>query len=114
VLKDDQVAELKGVSANPVPISEGGYEFVFLPGVTLPSGCTPSVVDLLLCPQSKDNYQTRLYFSQQVTGPGALNWNSSVRIAERNWVAFSWQGVAAEQRLLQILLGHLDAFKKKG
>ena len=112
MLNADELDELKSLSSNPVPLTEGGFEFVFMLKVKMPAGCTPSEVDLLLCPQTKDGYATRLYFSEQVTGPKSLNWNGSVRIAERNWVAYSWQGVASDQRLLQILLGHLDAFKR--
>ena len=112
-MRTEQIDELKVLCPQPVALTEGSFEFVFMPKVKMPHGCLPSEVDLLLCPQTKDNYATRLYFSEQVTGPNALNWNSSVRIAERNWVAFSWQGVSADQRLLQILLGHLDALKKR-
>ena len=43
-------------------------------------------------------------------GRKPLNWNGSVRIAERNWHAFSWR-TPGDLRLAQMLSVHLKALQ---
>lgn len=103
----DQAEELKKVFSNVSYAEEGGYRYYLIPQLELPENCTPRVVDVLLCPDLKDGYNSRLYFSQQITSGKALNWHvTGVRILERNWCAFSWQ-LPAGLRLAQMLTAHL-------
>jgi hypothetical protein len=104
-----QLKELGGMYPDVRVISEGGYHFVHIPKLTLPAGSRPAEVEALLCPQSRDGYSTRLFLSAPVSGKGN-NWTQH-RIADRTWHTWSWQNVHAGQRLTQILLGHLEAFR---
>jgi hypothetical protein len=114
-LPTDQIDELKLIAANIAVCDEGGVSFILLPSFKLPDGCSPCIMDLLLCPASRDGYESRLFFSEKVVpaekvGRTALNWNGSVRIAERNWQAFSWR-TPAGLRFAQMLSIHLKALQ---
>lgn len=105
-----EVSELFALYPGAQSVSEAGVTFVLLPGLALPAGCIPPVVDALLCPSPRDGYESRLYFSANIAGGPARNWNGSVRIAERNWVAVSWR-TAAGLRMAQMVSSHLDAVR---
>lgn len=111
----DQIEELKLIAPNIAECDECGVSFILLPSYRLPDGCTPCIVDLLLCPAPRDGYQSRLFFAERVLpseklGRPALNWNGSVRIAERNWQAFSWR-TPTGLRIAQMLAIHLKALQ---
>ena len=90
---------------------EFGLTYILLPQLRLPNGCTPVVVDALLCLSPRDNYPTRLFFAQQVAGKNALNWNASnVVILQRNWFAYSWNHVASG-RAIEVLAQHLKGLQ---
>jgi hypothetical protein len=104
-------SELQAIAPGAHRIEEAGLHYIFLPGLRMPKGCTPEVVDCLLCLDSRDGYPTRLFFATQVSAPGkSLNWNGAAHILGRNWVAYSWKDAAAPHPV-QILLGHLDALR---
>jgi hypothetical protein len=108
---EDQLAELKRLCPEVRQCEEAGCTYLLLPGLRLPEGCNPSVIDALLCPTTRDGYASRLFFAERVQSRAALNWNANrVRILERNWDAFSWR-MSAEPRLIQMLAAHLRAFK---
>src|SRR5947209_272789 len=109
-LPDDQVAELKVFYPEVLSAKEGGITYLLLPSASLPSGCSPLRMDLLLCPFERDGYPSRLYFSERVNCPKGLNWNSGLRVLERNWFAFSWK-IAPGLRLLQMVQEHLRALR---
>lgn len=112
-LPDDEVAELKGFFPDLLAAKEGGITYVLLRNARLPQGCSPSSMDLLLCPAERDGYTSRLYFAERVqaapTAP-ALNWNGTCRVLERNWSAFSWK-VPGGLRLAQLVQAHLRALR---
>ena len=86
---EDQIKELAAFGT-VTSGSEGGVTFFRIAGVTLPDGCDPSTVNVLLCPQMRDNYKFRLYFSSVVKGPKTHNWNGqNTRLLEENWHAYS-------------------------
>jgi len=89
---------------------EQQIQYVLLPSLRLPPGCTPNPVNALLCLGARDNYPTRLFFEKQISGKSGLNWNSSnVVILESNWFAYSWKDVTNDGRPLEVLLNHLKA-----
>ncbi len=104
----DELAELKRMFPGVSYAEEAGYNYFFMPGVELPSGCSPATVDVLLCPNNKDGYNSRLYFGQIVQSGKALNWNTQgAWILNRLWYAFSWQLEPAQRRLAQLVAAHL-------
>jgi hypothetical protein len=108
-----QIEELKGYCKKVGALTELGIDLLYLEALRLPAGCTPEVCDALLCPVAKDGYSSRLYFSQQINGRFARNWNGTVRIGEKNWYAFSWKVELSAPTLAQILLAHLNGFAKE-
>ena len=108
---EDQVEELKRLSTCIEQCEEGGRTYLLLPGLYLPEGCSPSRVDGLLCPTERDGYPSRLFFAERVQSRNPLNWNANgVRIAERNWHAYSWK-VNPNLRLVQMIAAHLRALR---
>jgi len=105
----EQMEELKAICPGAQEMSEGGLTYVYLPALSLPEGSNPLRSDGLLCLQSRDNYPTRLFVSQQVIGKGN-NWNT-FRILDKTWHACSWNNVSSALRPAQILAEHLRAFR---
>ena len=109
----DQVAELKNLCPEVSEVKEADYTYVLLPGLNLPEGCSPARTDALLCPSPREGYVSRLFFSEKVkpgSGPEP-NWNSNgVRIAGRNWHAYSWR-TSPNLRLVQMVAAHLRALR---
>ena len=106
----DQIDELKLLFGEIRACEEVGITYFLIPNLQLPDGCTPAVVDALLCPVSRDGYAARLFFAVQVQAKTGLNWNGHFRICERNWHAFSWQ-LDANLRLAQIVASILSAMR---
>jgi hypothetical protein len=102
----EQITELKDLFPNVQACDEGGVTFFLIPDFKLPEGCIPSNADALLCPTSRDGYDSRLYFSDKIQTAKPLNWNANcVRILERNWHAFSWR-IPPGLRLSQMVATH--------
>ncbi len=107
----DQIEELKRFFGKIFAIEEGRVTYFFIPALALPPGCTPSSIDALLCPVKRDGYNSRLFFAERIQSSIQRNWNAnSVRIAERNWCAFSWQ-VPENLRLAQMIGVHLRGLR---
>ena len=102
---EDELAELGLFCGKVTEQREGERRYLLLERVTLPAGCSPAAMEALLCPQERDGYMTRLFLASPITGKGT-NWTVH-RILDRTWHSWSWQNVSANQRLAQILLGHL-------
>lgn len=110
-INDDEVRELVRHHPGVEEATEGGVTYYLIPGLRLPEGCTPAVVDALLCPTAREGYPSRLFLSTAVSCRTARNWNASnVRILERNWFAISWK-VNASLRLAQMVAAHLEALR---
>lgn len=108
---DDQIQELKAIYGDGIKkIVDLGFPYFLIPNLQLPDGCTPGVVDGLLCPVQKDNYASRLFVSEKVQFQGKANWNGNVRVGGRNWFAVSWKTVGS-LRLSQMVVVHLGAFR---
>ena len=111
-LPTDQDDELVSLYPDAQVASEGGTEFVLLPGLDLPEGVTPTRVDALFCPTARDGYPSRLYYAvaPQNTPPQFRNINAS-HVMGRPWYACSWR-VRTGLRLAQAIRAHLDALKR--
>src|SRR5208337_2625947 len=110
----EQVEELKRYCQKLNAVTEDGVTYLYLEGLRLPTRCQPVECDALLCPEPKDGYPSRLYFSSQIQGAYTRNWNvSNARIVERNWFAFSWRVDTANPTLTQLLIAHLNGFAKE-
>lgn len=108
---ENDIAELKLISPDLSFAQEGGSQFILIKGLLLPSGCNPQRVDALLCPNPREGYNSRLYFSEKISGCPDRNWNGNLRVLEKNWCAISWQ-VPPGLRLAEALLVHLNAFRR--
>ncbi len=109
-LPTDQLEELKPFCSTLSIAEEGGLTYILLQQLKLCEGSTPDTVDALLCPEPRDGYLSRIFFSQKVRFPGLQNpnWNADgVRILEKNWHAISWKTRQENLRLAQILSDHL-------
>jgi hypothetical protein len=107
---ETEIAELKKIAPDLSIAQEGGYTFILLPNLTLPAGCVPAISDVLLCPKPRDGYESRLFFTSQITGGPVRNWNGNIRVLGRNWCAVSWR-VKSNLTLIDMLLIHLSALR---
>ncbi len=113
---DNEIEELKKYYSDVMMAEEGGFTYFLIKEVKLPSYCSPSKVDVLLCPMSREGYTSRLFFANKITnnmeGAKTLNWNSNdQRILDRNWHAYSWKINKDDLRLAQMMADHLRAFQ---
>ena len=107
-IPEEQLNELKEYFGEIKTYQEGGLNYLYISNLALPVGCNPTKVDALLCPQLKDGYYSRFYVSEKIYGV-SRNWNSVVRILDRNWFAISWQSKPG-LTLFQMISLHIDAF----
>jgi hypothetical protein len=107
----DNLQELRSLCPDAKQATEGGIDFVLLPGLNMPAGCNPPSTDCLLCLGPRDGYDSRLFFSQVVSSREGRNWNGqNIRILERNWCAYSWR-VPSGLRPIETLIAHLQALR---
>ena len=107
MVSDHAMAELRLMCPGAEEMTRSRGALFPPPKLKLPGG--NAEVEALLCPQQHGGYATRLFLSSPVPGKGA-NW-SVHQILGKTWHTWSWNGVPATLRPLQILLGHLDALK---
>jgi len=104
----DQLDELREHFPQLKLAEEAGLTYILLSPLPLPLGCSPAVVEGLLCPAGRDGYTSRLFFSEKISCRQSLNWNNDgFRILERKWFAFSWKTNRENLRLFQMVLDHL-------
>jgi hypothetical protein len=108
---DEQVRELAARFPGTEQAKDRGIDYFRIPDVTLPDGCGPSPMTLLLRPSEHGGYQYRLFFSEQVQTPAKKNWNGSVHILGQTWHAFSWQA-KEEVTLVQMVARLLRALTR--
>jgi hypothetical protein len=117
IATSDQIVELKALHPSLECFEEAGLIYFLLRDVRLPSGTQPQRCDLVLCPHPRDGYPSRLFFATRVersataANTAPLNWNTEVRLAERNWVAFSWKLDDGPHSLAQLLALYLKALR---
>jgi hypothetical protein len=111
VIPAEQLTELSELYPGLQQAVEAGATYFLIPSLGLPPGCSEPSVDALLCPTSREGYESRLFLAKPITSNTSRNWNaSSVRILERNWHAVSWK-TQAGLRLAQMVSAHLTAFR---
>lgn len=109
VTKPEEVEELARLYGSAKVISEAGFDYVHIEKLKFVSDGEEVEVEALLCPQLRDGYSTRLFLVRPFTNKGQ-NW-SQHSILGKSWHSWSWQHVPADQRLVQILLCHLNALR---
>ncbi|MFL5241563.1 MAG: hypothetical protein ACJ8FY_05600 [Gemmataceae bacterium] len=87
----EEVQELAATFPGTEKAEEASVTYFRIPDVTLPDGCGPSPMTLLLCPSHVGGYDYRLFFAEKVKTPKDKNWNASNHILGQTWHAFSWQ-----------------------
>jgi hypothetical protein len=111
MVAESHLDELRVLCREARAFTEGNIEYVLLPGLQLPTGCSPAGTDCLLCLGARDGYDNRLFFAAVVTSPAGRNWNTqNARILERNWFAYSWR-VPNGLRPIEVLIGHLRGLR---
>src|SRR5262249_34010584 len=90
--------------------SENGRDYVLMGDLRFRVRGEARVSDSLLCLNYPNTtYPTRLYFPEKLGCE--LNWNATEYILARHWETWSWKDVSPRLPLLEILAGHLKAFK---
>jgi len=89
---------------------EGGVDAAFVPLLKVIAAGATHEVQILLWPNARDGYPSRLFVSEKLPGARANNWNSFA-ICGRTWWACSWSGVQATLPLAEMLANHLRAFE---
>ena len=108
---EGELRELDPLCSGAKEYVEFGLTYILLPELRIPSGCSPSVIDALLCLNQRDGYPTRLFFAQPIGSKNGLNWNAqNVAILQRTWFAYSWNYVASG-RPIEVLAQHLRALR---
>lgn len=105
----EALSEIQAICPGATPMQEAGLEYIFLPGLKLPPGRTPSACDALLCLSPREGYPTRLFLSAQLYDRGS-NWNT-FHILGRTWYSWSWNYVPSSERPALVLAQHLRALR---
>ena len=111
-LDEEQLKELEAQCEGVRVMSEGQDAFVLLSGLHFLSDGGEKIMDALLRPGPHSGYMTRLFLEEAIPGkpdPSKNNNWQPYQILGKTWHSWSWQNVAADQRLAQILAGHLRA-----
>jgi hypothetical protein len=107
-ISDEQLRALRDISPEARVLTEGNASYVFLPKLPVLVAEQHHRLDALLCPSQHGGYATRLFLEEPLAK--ANNWTVH-SILGRAWHTFSWDGVPANQPLLQILLAHLAVLR---
>lgn len=105
----EQLAGIQASHPGAKLLSDGGGEYVFLPGLVVQVGDERLAMDALLCPHQHGGYHTRLFLAAPV--PQRQNNWTVHNILGRAWHTWSWQGVSPSLPLPQMLLAHLKALR---
>ena len=112
---EERLAPLKRVYEGALALVDGVYTFFAIPALPVTVGGSVRHMDALLCSQHHSGYMTRLFLAEPVDERQSIdgqpaNWTQHP-ILGRTWHSWSWQGVEADQPLLQILAAHLKALR---
>jgi hypothetical protein len=110
-----ELEALRAICPSAKPMSEGGDQYVYLPGLEIEAGGRVRILDAMLGLTLMNGYSTRLFLSEPITERPTIegkpaNWTAPT-IFGRVWHTWSWQGVPRSQPAISILLEHLRALK---
>lgn len=113
MFSEADVQELKAAFGEIYTVEEAGVTYFLIPGLPIAGTPNPDLrVDVLLCPTPIMGYPSRLFFAQVIPTTQQRNWNAqNVRIAERNWFAFSWKVERPGLRLAEMVASHLQGVR---
>lgn len=111
---EHEMEALRAICPAATPMSEGGNEYVYLPGLRIPVDDEVLQRDALLG-LTPAGYGVRLYLSdpiprRQSIGGNPANW-SSPTILGRAWHTWSWRGVPREQPAIRCLAELLSVLR---
>lgn len=104
----EALAELQVVCPNAAVVTEGGQEFIDLPGLRIRVGESTVERDALLSLKAHTGYTSRLYVSKPIAGRGN-NWTTHA-VLGRQWHTPSWNNVMPG-RPVEMLLQHLKVYQ---
>ena len=104
----EELAEVRQTCPDATQKSEGGQDFIDLPGLRIPVGSDIVIRDALLSLQGHSGYTSRLFLSQPIPGRGR-NWTPHT-VLGRTWHTPSWNNVLPG-RPVEMLLQHLRAYR---
>lgn len=104
----EALGELRQVCPSASLKTEAGQRYVDLPALKVPVGKDVVVRDALLTLQGHSNYASRLFLSQPIAAPRAVNWTVHT-VLGRSWHTPSWRDVPPG-RPVEMLLQHLKAY----
>jgi hypothetical protein len=110
-LAGDKLVSLREICPEASLISDGGKEYVFLPGLKITTDGKVVVVDALLRPGEHSGYNTRLFLAEPLPSKGRGGGWSVHAILGRTWHTWSWRNVPETLPLPQMLLEHLWALR---
>jgi len=102
---------LKRICAGAEWVTEGGKDYVLLPGLKVLTNGASVEMDGLLRPGEHNGYKTRLFVSEPLPGKGNGGAWSVHTICGRTWHTWSWNNVPEDIPLVQMLMGHLMALR---
>lgn len=108
MIPSEHLSELQLVCAGASEMTEGGQEYIHLPALKLPEGCSVKEVEALLCLSPHSGYVTRLFLAQP---PGRGANPTSHCILGRTWHSWSWNHVPNTLRPAQVLAEHLRGLR---
>jgi hypothetical protein len=107
-MSDDVLADVRRVCPGASLKIEAGQNFVDLPGLKIPVGQEVVTRDALLTLHGHSGYVSRLFLSQPIQSPRAVNWTVHT-VLGRTWHTPSWNHVPPG-RAVEMLLQHLKAY----
>jgi hypothetical protein len=108
---DDKLAGLREVSPEAVLLSDGGKDYIFLPGLKITTDGKVRTMDALLRSGEHSGYSTRLFLAEPLPSKGQGGVWSVHSICGRTWHTWSWRDVPENLPLSQMLLEHLWALR---
>ena len=102
------LATVKDICPGANSMSEGGTEFVSLPGLKISTGNTTVTRNALLSLGPHSGYTSRLYLSEPIPGKGQ-NWTTHT-VFGRTWHTPSWNNVMLG-RAAEMLQQHLRVYR---
>lgn len=104
----DSLGDVRRVCPGASLKTEAGENFVDLPGLKIRVGKDVVTRDALLTLQGHSGYVSRLFLSQPISSPRAVNWTVHT-VLGRTWHTPSWNNVPPG-RAVEMLLQHLKAY----